>query len=381
MLKITCHGCGRSDFTSAGYGRHLAQTRNPQCVAIYQQSQQYSPENESDEDAQLDAQESIPPDVDADMLEYEPEQMQDELMDDGGVFDGDYFGAYGDEDLPWPEDDEGGDGGDDDANEMDEDAAQLDLENGWEPEPDLPQGEMNDVDEEEEDAEDRGEENRTHAEREPEQAQDEDRDQTSNKPFISLYPNPNAGAPIYTREKNAYQSYGALLSDSENVWAPFTSQIDFEVARWAKLRGPGSTAFSDLLKIDGVTEALQLSYKNSRELDQIIDRKLPGRPRFQRQEIVVGGEAFDVYFRDVLECVKALYGDPELAQYLVFKPERHYTDANMTMRMYHDMHTGRWWWDTQKKLDKENPGGTIIPIILSSDKTQITMKYPEKHSP
>ncbi|KAH7906612.1 hypothetical protein BJ138DRAFT_1015943, partial [Hygrophoropsis aurantiaca] len=35
--------------------------------------------------------------------------------------------------------------------------------------------------------------------------------------------------------------------------------------------------------------------------------------------------------------------------------------------MYHDLHTGKWWWDTQK------PGATIIPIILSSDKTQVTM--------
>ncbi|KIK78447.1 hypothetical protein PAXRUDRAFT_325404 [Paxillus rubicundulus Ve08.2h10] len=41
--------------------------------------------------------------------------------------------------------------------------------------------------------------------------------------------------------------------------------------------------------------------------------------------------------------------------------------------MYHDMHTGKWWWQTQKELEREKPGATIIPIILSSDKTQITM--------
>ncbi|KAG2129848.1 uncharacterized protein EDB93DRAFT_1256052 [Suillus bovinus] len=38
-----------------------------------------------------------------------------------------------------------------------------------------------------------------------------------------------------------------------------------------------------------------------------------------------------------------------------------------------EMHTGRWWWDTQKKLEKDKPGATIIPILLSSDKTQVTM--------
>ena len=55
------------------------------------------------------------------------------------------------------------------------------------------------------------------------------------------------------------------------------------------------------------------------------------------------------------------------------------------------MHTGRWWWDTQvcrtpefselcscfylpqKEIEKRKPGATIIPIIISSDKTQLTV--------
>ncbi|KAG1840328.1 hypothetical protein C8R48DRAFT_679620 [Suillus tomentosus] len=37
------------------------------------------------------------------------------------------------------------------------------------------------------------------------------------------------------------------------------------------------------------------------------------------------------------------------------------------------MHTGKWWWETQKRLDELRPGGTIVPIIISSDKTQVTM--------
>ncbi|KIJ59346.1 hypothetical protein HYDPIDRAFT_100858 [Hydnomerulius pinastri MD-312] len=160
---------------------------------------------------------------------------------------------------------------------------------------------------------------------------------------------------------------------SDDIWAPFTSRLNYELAHWAKLRGSGSTAFTDLLKIDGVVEALGLSYKNSCELNAIIDWKLPGRPRFQRKEIVVAGEALDLYSRSVLECVNALYSDPEFAQHLVYAPERHYVDPDMTQRMYYDLHTGRWWWDKQKELESQKPGATIIQIILSSDKTQVTM--------
>ncbi len=61
----------------------------------------------------------------------------------------------------------------------------------------------------------------------------------------------------------------------------------------------------------------------------------------------MAGEAFDMYFRDIIECIRALFSDPEFAPYLVFAPERHYADENKTERLYHDMNTGKWWWSTQ----------------------------------
>lgn len=94
-------------------------------------------------------------------------------------------------------------------------------------------------------------------------------------------------------------------------------------------------------------DRLNLSYKNSAELNKIIDEQLPSRPRFERHEIVIAGEAYDVYFRDIVACIKALYGDPQFSQILVFAPERHYADPDMNVRLFHDMHTGKWWWETQ----------------------------------
>ena len=97
-------------------------------------------------------------------------------------------------------------------------------------------------------------------------------------------------------------------------------------------------------------EKLGLSFKNSRELNKIIDEQLPDRPCFKHEEIVIGGEAFDVYFRDIIVCIRALYSDPELLPYLVFLPEKHYVDKERKVRLYHDMHTGKWWWSTQVSL-------------------------------
>ncbi|KAI0037826.1 hypothetical protein FA95DRAFT_1506445, partial [Auriscalpium vulgare] len=203
---------------------------------------------------------------------------------------------------------------------------------------------------------------------------------------IVPFPLDSAGAPLGaatgTQHPSEYHTYldrlqdlsGPSLSCADNRYAPFQSQLDWQVAQWAKLRGPGSTAFSELLAIEGVSTMICLMVTNSLELNQIVDKKLPaGRPSFKREEIVVAGEAFDVYFRDIIECVKALYGDAEFAPYLIFKPERHYEDQDETRRLFHDMHTGRWWWDVQVQLEEREPGATIIPIIISSDKTQLTL--------
>ncbi|KAI1789302.1 hypothetical protein LXA43DRAFT_974334 [Ganoderma leucocontextum] len=169
--------------------------------------------------------------------------------------------------------------------------------------------------------------------------------------FVVHFPLDTACAPILpedcsseTIEHVTYEHYQQHLHDTaHNPYAPFASHRDWEVARWAKMRGSGSTAFLDLLAIEG------------------------------REEIVVAGEAFEVFFRNILECIRALYGDPEFAPLLLLIPEKHYADSTKTERVYFDMHTGKWWWATQEELEKTKPGATVIPVIISSDKTQLTV--------
>ena len=39
---------------------------------------------------------------------------------------------------------------------------------------------------------------------------------------------------------------------NQNLYAPFSSELDWKFARWAKLRGPGSTSVTELMAIEGV---------------------------------------------------------------------------------------------------------------------------------
>lgn len=66
-----------------------------------------------------------------------------------------------------------------------------------------------------------------------------------------------AGEVLETQPSLAgYQQYASCLGIEENgptEWALFSTRREWEVARWAKLRGPSSTALSELLEIDGVS--------------------------------------------------------------------------------------------------------------------------------
>ena len=96
-----------------------------------------------------------------------------------------------------------------------------------------------------------------------------------------------------------------------------------------------------------VTDRLGLSYRTPKELNNIIDNELPGRPQFKCQNLSIAGETLQFYFRDIIPCIRSLYGDPEYARDLVFAPERHYTDHQRNCRVYSEMHTGDWWWSVQ----------------------------------
>ena len=71
-------------------------------------------------------------------------------------------------------------------------------------------------------------------------------------PFVVKFP--GMAGISFTNNENAdtYQDN----APAGNPFAPFLSKLDWEVARWAKLRGPGSTAFSELMGIEGVSGVL-----------------------------------------------------------------------------------------------------------------------------
>jgi hypothetical protein len=205
-----CSGCGKS--FARGYYNHLRQTQKPACRAVLEQV----------------FEELLGPDLDTEVvnhLDFNFEGSDDE-GDDSDKDDEEEDLMYGANDYgeaPAPE--------------------QLELEGGM------------DVDEPENNQEVG---NDLCQAREVRWAAEEAFRKT---PVVETFPSAKAGAPIANIQAlPRYDSYMTCLKDPDNPWAPFLSQLDWEVARWAKLYGPSSMAFTKLLKIDGVSISINADH-------------------------------------------------------------------------------------------------------------------------
>ncbi|KAK2462451.1 hypothetical protein APHAL10511_005548 [Amanita phalloides] len=104
----------------------------------------------------------------------------------------------------------------------------------------------------------------------------------------------------------------------------------------------------------------------------------------------MASKSFNIYYHDAVKCIESLFNEPELCNSLLIEPERHYHNAIKEEQLYHEMNTGHWWWEMQvqvtqfqvisdhsngeiqKLIEQHKPGATIAPVILLSDKTQVT---------
>ncbi|EPQ50355.1 hypothetical protein GLOTRDRAFT_134022 [Gloeophyllum trabeum ATCC 11539] len=86
-------------------------------------------------------------------------------------------------------------------------------------------------------------------------------------------------------------------------------------------------------------------------------------------------EKLEVWHRNPVECIKDLIGNPAFREVLAYVPEWVYADRQGRKRVIDEAWTADWWLETQKKLPS---GAVIAPIILASDKTQLSLHSGDK---
>jgi hypothetical protein len=58
-------------------------------------------------------------------------------------------------------------------------------------------------------------------------------------------------------------------------------------------------------------------------------------------------EQLELWYRDPIECVKALIRNPAFKEFISYVPEHVYVDDKGRIRVFDEMWTGTLWWETQ----------------------------------
>ena len=155
-------------------------------------------------------------------------------------------------------------------------------------------------------------------------------------------------------------------SQAGNKFSPFASQLDWQVAKWAVQEGIGHKSLDRLLGIPGVSgvsncylipdttiyqvkEHLGLSYHNTRGLHQILE-EVPNHAAWHSTHLWFRSDPQAkhlIHYRDPLEAIRTLLGNPAYAKDIVYRPRRIFTNPRKEKRIYHEMWTGNWWYGIQ----------------------------------
>ena len=92
-------------------------------------------------------------------------------------------------------------------------------------------------------------------------------------------------------------------------------------------------------------ECLGLSFKDVRELFGKVDG-IPDRAEWKSATLAfpeTPDEEHTVHFRDILEAIQALLGNPAHTKEICYRPRKVFSDQTRSNRIYSEMWTGMWW--------------------------------------
>ncbi|KAJ6471238.1 hypothetical protein C8R47DRAFT_988352 [Mycena vitilis] len=179
-----------------------------------------------------------------------------------------------------------------------------------------------------------------------------------------------------------------LIRDEEvlqggTVLGPFRDDDEWQLAKWL-IKNVGHTATEEFLKLSIISDRAKPSFEGKKSFFEKVD-SLPGGANWHCKILDTKGdlpdldkdpsgstmrrEQSELWFRDPVECVAELIGNPSFRHAMRYAPEKLYEDIEGKIEVVNEMWTASWWWEIQKRLP---PGSTIAPLILSSDKTMLS---------
>lgn len=163
---------------------------------------------------------------------------------------------------------------------------------------------------------------------------------------------------------------------------PFMGVADFAIASWFLRARLSKGQINDFLHEPALaTLHSHISFRNHDDFIQLVhaiphgipdDKWLERRIRVQNSIADVKSSEYIVRYRCVTDVIRFLLGHIPFKDHLSYAPVRRFTTDEPATRVYDEMHTGDWWWDTQLRL---GDNATIVPLLIGTDKTVLTQHH------
>jgi len=180
----------------------------------------------------------------------------------------------------------------------------------------------------------------------------------------------NAEGKAYGKATGLYNKH-RKYSEQWNPWHPFQSAHEVQQAQ----------SFSQQTKtwIDhhlrhGLDNFSIKSFQSADALQKLLSRLdfgLGNESWIEDHMHIIG----TLYYRDIFQCIQFLLTHLPFHAHLNFSPVR-LADSE-SRRIYSEMNTGDWWWNTQDQLPA---GAMIVPVICISNKTHLTNFSGNQHA-
>jgi hypothetical protein len=229
-------------------------------------------------------------------------------------------------------------------------------------------------------------------------------------------PYPGDGPTMLRREKSRFERRrDDQRARGENPFSPFANEKDWELGKWMA-QNLSKRQINELLKTAHVSFCFRrgrtqdadsaqmrdagVGFHNAYSLHQLVDALPTGAP-WKYELITISGDAdadgetpkevVELWLRDTLEVTKDLFDNPAFRNVFALEPELVFADGDSKNRIVDEAWTADWWhvlqvslggglgvWllsvMRQRTLDEKNgPGGVAAKLMVSSDKTTLTM--------
>ena len=196
---------------------------------------------------------------------------------------------------------------------------------------------------------------------------------------VTVEQSPEAGRPLYDGEE-----CWSGNSPGWNPYRPFSGQKDFTLGGWFYEFGVPNLGIDSYFRRN--LHQPGASFQSTHSLHRLVDQMdvEMGPKSWTTASANFWGNTRTWRYRNPVTVVEYLLKQRVYKDDMIYAPKKIFNSTGH--RIYSDMHTGDWWWDTQviiplcvsllfyaDCLQKALPeGSTIVPLIFFSDETHLT---------